>query len=103
VITNAVTGWGTSVFELAKLGERAVNLTRIFNIREGFTAKDDTLPDRFYHPQTSGALSSTSVDRDELNEAVKTYYKMMGWSSQGLPSREKLEDLDIGWAFDYLK
>lgn len=27
------------------LGERLNNLTRMFNIREGFTRKDDTLPE----------------------------------------------------------
>jgi aldehyde:ferredoxin oxidoreductase len=100
-ITNAITGWGTSVLELAKLGERAINLTRIFNIREGFTVEDDTLPDRFYHPQSSGALSTTAVDKDNLVKSVKKYYGMMGWSSDGIPSREKLEELDIGWAYSY--
>jgi aldehyde:ferredoxin oxidoreductase len=102
-ITKAVTGWETSVLELAKVGERAINLSRIFNIREGFTVKDDTLPERFYHPHTSGALSKTAVDRDELHRAIQIYYKMMGWSDEGIPSREKLEELDIAWAYNYLE
>ncbi|UCH02530.1 MAG: aldehyde ferredoxin oxidoreductase family protein [Candidatus Bathyarchaeota archaeon] len=102
-ITRAVTGWETSVLELAKVGERAINLSRVFNIREGFTVKDDTLPERFYQPHTSGALSKTAVDRDELHKAIQIYYKMMGWSNEGVPSREKLQDLDIAWAYNYLE
>ena len=101
-IVDAVTGWESSALELAKVGERAVNLTRVFNVREGFTAEDDTLPDRAYHPHTSGPLSETAVDRDDLHKAVRIYYRMMGWSSEGVPSREKLEELDIGWASNYL-
>jgi aldehyde:ferredoxin oxidoreductase len=101
-IVSAVTGWETSVLELNKVGERAINLTRVFNIREGFTPEDDTLPERFYHPHTSGALSKTAVDRDALQKAVQTYYKMVGWSEMGVPSHEKLEELDIGWANKYL-
>jgi len=102
-IVDAVTGWESSVLELAKAGERAINLTRVFNVREGFTAEDDTLPERAYQPHTSGSLSKTTMDRDELHKAVRTYYKMMGWSSEGVPSREKLEELDIGWAFNHFK
>ncbi len=69
-ITNTVTGWETSAIELAKVGERAINLMRIYNIREGFTVEDDTLPDRFYHPQTSDALSKTTVDKDKLQSCT---------------------------------
>lgn len=101
-ITDAVTGWETSVFELSRIGERAINLTRIFNVREGFTAQDDTLPERVYQPHTSGSLSKTAINREELHKAVQTYYKMMGWSTEGVPSREKLEELGIGWAYNYL-
>ena len=43
---NASTGWDMSVFELFKVGERANTLARLFNIREGFTKADDTLPQR---------------------------------------------------------
>jgi aldehyde:ferredoxin oxidoreductase len=101
-LVGAVTGWETSVLELGKVGERAINLTRVFNIREGFTREDDTLPERFYLPHTSGALSKTAVNRDELEKAVQTYYGMVGWSDEGVPTFEKLEDLDIGWASKHL-
>ena len=97
-IVRAVTGWNTTAWELMKIGERATTMARIFNIREGFKKQDDWLPERFFHPKTSGALSKTAIDPEKLRNAIDTYYKMMGWDENGVPTREKLEELDIGWA-----
>ena len=100
-IVRAVTGWNTSTFELMKVGERIMNMTRIFNLREGFTSDDDRLPDRFFQPHTSGALAETSIDIAKFNEAKKIYYEMMGWDKNGVPSKIKLDELDISWASNY--
>ncbi len=100
-IVRAVTGWNTSTFELMKVGERIMNMTRIFNLREGFTSDDDRLPDRFFQPHTSGALAETSIDLEKFSEAKNIYYEMMGWDKNGVPSKIKLDELDIGWANSY--
>ncbi len=100
-IVRAVTGWNTSTFELMKVGERIMNMTRIFNLREGFTSDDDRLPDRFFQPHTSGALAETSIDLKNFSEAKKIYYEMMGWDKNGVPSKIKLDELDISWANSY--
>jgi len=99
-IVRSVTGWNTTAFELMKVVERGNTLARIFNIREGFTEKDDWLPPRFFKPKTSGALRKTSVNPEELQKAKLTYYDMMGWTEQGIPKQSKLEELDIAWAAD---
>ena len=99
-IVRSVTGWNTTAFELMKVVERGNTLARIFNIREGFTEKDDWLPPRFFKPKTSGALSKTSVNPEELQKAKLTYYDMMGWTEQGIPKQSALEELDIVWAAD---
>ncbi|MDH5770234.1 MAG: aldehyde ferredoxin oxidoreductase family protein [Candidatus Bathyarchaeota archaeon] len=99
-IVQSVTGWNTTASELMKISERAINLARIFNIREGFTEEDDWLPPRFFQPKTSGALSSTAVNSEKLGKAKTIYYGMMGWNKQGVPTRTKLEELDIAWAAD---
>jgi len=99
-IVQSVTGWNTTAFELMKVSERAINLARIFNTREGFTEEDDWLPPRFFYPKTSGALSGTAIDSKKLRKAKTTYYGMMGWDKQGVPTRTKLEELDIAWAAD---
>ena len=43
---GAVTGWVTSSYELMRFGERRLHLMRAYNLREGLSADDDTLPDR---------------------------------------------------------
>jgi len=95
-LVNAVTGWETSVSELMQVGERAANLAQCFNLREGFTSADDTLPQRFFTPQASGPLQGVAPDADTFHKAVATYYEMMGWP-QGVPSAGKLGELGIEW------
>jgi len=98
-LVNAATGWGVSSFELMKMAERAINLTRVFNLREGLTAADDRLPERFFEPHPEGVLSDRGLDRGEVEEALHTYYGMMGWDRlTGVPGPDKLDELNIGWA-----
>jgi len=84
------------------VSERSINLTRVFNIREGFTEKDDWLPQGFFQPKTSGALSETAVNPEKLREAKLTYYNMVGWDDKGVPAPAKLDDLDITWTKEWL-
>jgi aldehyde:ferredoxin oxidoreductase len=101
-LVQAVTGWDVSMYELVEVASRTLNLARVFNLREGLTKDDDWLPPRFFQPQTSGALSETSVDPSELRQAIDTYYDMMGWNSDGVPSAGTLYGLGIGWAAKHL-
>ena len=101
-LVQAVTGWDVSMYELVAVAARTLNLARVFNLREGLTKDDDWLPPRFFKPQTSGALSETSVDSGELRQAIDTYYEMMGWNSSGVPLTGTLHDLGIGWAAKHL-
>ena len=94
-IVNSVTGWKTTAFELIKVSERATNLARLFNIREGFDRKDDVLPSRLLDPKINGALSTSSINIKDLEQAKDIYYKMAGWNKKGIPTPEKLMELDI--------
>ncbi len=95
---KAVTGWETSLFDLLKVGQRHANMARIFNLREGFTARDDTLPDRFFRPMEGGTLKGKSIDRQEFSKGLETYYEMMGWDAEtGVPAKTKLSELDLDW------
>jgi aldehyde:ferredoxin oxidoreductase len=95
---KAVTGWETSLFDLLKVAERHANMARIFNLREGFTARDDILPDRFFRPMEGGTLKGKKIDREEFSKALETYYEMMGWDPKtGVPKRAKLSELDLDW------
>jgi aldehyde:ferredoxin oxidoreductase len=92
-----------SEYELLKLGERALTLARVFNVRQGLTAEDDKLCERSYGPTQGGALSEGGIDPEELEQAMHTYYGMMGWDSEtGVPTVGKLQELGVGWAVEYL-
>jgi aldehyde:ferredoxin oxidoreductase len=100
---QAATGWNISAYELQKVGERALTLARLFNAREGLGRQDDRLALRSYGPTASGALVEGGIDPEALEAAMRTYYGMMGWDREtGIPSREKLAELDVAWAEAYL-
>ncbi len=79
--------------ELEKVGERVTTLTRMFNVREGFTKKDDTLPHRCLHePLPTGPAKGHVV---ELEEMRAEYYGLMGWDENGIPTKEKIRELGL--------
>ncbi len=100
-LVSSVTGWNTTFFEILKVGERAVNLARIFNLREGLTVQDDNMPKRFFTPHGSGPLQE-ALDPEAFQKAKETYYEMMGWPD-GSPSSGKLGELGIEWAVPVIK
>lgn len=97
---NAATGWDTTLWELIKVGERANTMARLFNLREGFTDKDDNLPDRMFQPLRNGKLEGIAVDRDEFDKALRTYYQMAGWDYNGVPTPAKLAELELEWVME---
>jgi aldehyde:ferredoxin oxidoreductase len=102
-LVQAATGFDVTSYELLKVGERALTLAQVFNAREGFTAEDDRLPDRSHGPTTSGALAEGGLDREQLQEAIRTYYSMLGWDREtGVPLADTLHELDVSWAAEYL-
>ncbi len=97
-LVNGATGWNTSVFELMRVGERALALARVFNAREGYSAKDDIIPERFYEAFNSGPLKDKKIGKQTMHQAIQTYYKMAGWDPErAVPTAEKLQELDLGW------
>jgi len=97
-IVGAVTGWETSAYEFLRWGERRNHLMRVYNLREGFSADDDTLPDRFFTESVPTRHSpATSLNREKFHEAIHTYYCMMGWDEAGHPRESTLLDFDLEW------
>lgn len=100
---QAVTGWKVSLFELMKVGERRINLMRIFNVREGFGRKDDRLPEKFFKPLVGeGPTAGVALDQVEFNNALDLYYQMMGWTNDGVPKSGKYAELGIEWVAEYI-
>ena len=99
----ATTGWNTSVLELWQAAERAYDMARAFNAREGLTSEDDQLPPRLHTPVPAGPAAQSAPTVEQMGQAVKTFYALMGWdSATAAPTRAKLEDLGVGWVADLL-
>lgn len=87
---------------LLLIGERIWNLERGFNVREGFSRKDDRLPQRFLHePLAQGPARGAVVELDQL---LADYYDLRGWDMRnGYPTRKVLERLDLKKVADDLE
>jgi aldehyde:ferredoxin oxidoreductase len=93
-ILNAVTGRDWTKEQLMKIGERKVNLERLFNLREGLTPAEDTLPWRMLHEPLPDGPSEGSVVN--LEPMLKEYYEVRSWDREtGHPTPEKLKELDL--------
>jgi len=94
-LLQALTGWNMSGDEVRRIGERIVNLERLFIGREGITRADDVLPQRFLRePLPNGGPSTGSTV--DLEPMLDEYYQARGWNVEtGLPSQEKLKELGL--------
>jgi len=76
-----------------RTGERIFNQERLFNLKAGFTAKDDALPKRMLEePMPEGPAKGMVVHLDEM---LPEYYKVRGWNASGVPTLEKLHELGL--------
>ena len=92
-------GWECTMFELMKVGERRINMLRQINVRQGFSSKDDTLPQRLFEELPDGPAKGRSVDKESFSEMRAQYYELLGWDDvSGNPRDGKLRDLGLEWA-----
>jgi aldehyde:ferredoxin oxidoreductase len=95
-MVRAVSGWDMSVEELERVGERVINLERLFNVREGVRRKDDVLPWRVMHePIPDGPSAGMRCPPEELSMMLDRYYALRGWDADGVPTSERLGALGL--------
>jgi len=94
-IVSSTTGWESSLFELWKLGEKRINMYKLFAQREGISSNDDILPERFFNPIENGPKKGVSINKKEFIEARNMYYKIAGFNEKGIPLSSKLLELDL--------
>ncbi|MBN1830150.1 MAG: aldehyde ferredoxin oxidoreductase family protein [Deltaproteobacteria bacterium] len=92
-LLNAATGADYSLEELVKAGERIINAERLFLVKAGFSRKDDTLPPRMLQEPLPDGHAKGHVVR--LEEMLTEYYRLRGWNQNGVPTEEKLRELDL--------
>ena len=98
-MVRAVTGWDITIEELMAVGERRLNLFRTFNAREGLDRKDDKLPKKFFKQlQGAGPTAGIALTHEEIESSIDEYYRLAGWTNNGIPTQQTMERLDIAWA-----
>jgi aldehyde:ferredoxin oxidoreductase len=89
---EAVTGKSVLKEDFLKIAERIETLIRMFNNREGFTRKDDTLPYRTLNePLPDGPAKGQCIGEENLNRMIDEYYSLRGWDASGIPTEETLK------------
>jgi len=92
-LLSAVCGLDFSAGDLMKVGERTWNMERLYNLREGFTHADDTLPKRMLaEPVPAGPSQGHTV---RLEGMLEEYYQFRGWDEKGVPKGAKLRELGL--------
>jgi aldehyde:ferredoxin oxidoreductase len=95
---SAVTGENFTADDLMMVGERVWTLERLYNLREGFTKEDDTLPARLLdEPVSDGPSKGFTV---KLAPMLEEYYAFRGWDKDGVPKPEKLKELSLDFAIE---
>jgi len=95
---SAVTGEHFTAENLMMVGERVWTLERLYNLREGFTKADDTLPNRMLNePVAEGPSEGFTVKLDPM---LEEYYAFRGWDQNGVPKPEKIKELSLDFAIE---
>ena len=94
---SAITGMDWTDEEIAKAANRIFTIEKMFNYREGFDIKDDTLPAKFFENKfTVGDHKGAIVNKYEFKKNLTDYYKERGWDTRtSKPKDETLKKLDL--------
>jgi aldehyde:ferredoxin oxidoreductase len=93
---SGVSGQEYGIHELLAVGARAQTLARLFNLREGFTAADDRLPQRVMTAFDSGPIAGSAIAGEELERFKRRFYEVMQWDPEtGAPTAECLRELGL--------
>ncbi len=95
-LVNMATGAGYTADELKQVGARSWTMERLFNLREGLSKKDDTLPERLFTvPIHDGPSKGAVVNKADFDKELEEYYKLWGWTADGVPTKQALDALGI--------
>jgi aldehyde:ferredoxin oxidoreductase len=84
--------------QLMEIGERIYTIERMFNLREGFSRKDDALPERYFEESTPIGLpiaKNKRIDKKKFNRMLDEYYALHEWDNNGVPTNETMQKLRL--------
>lgn len=106
---SAVTGNEVDASQLKRAGERAWNIYKVLNVREGQSRKDDTFPHAWLEPLKSehgeillkDYFGTKALTAEDLDIMLDDYYDERGWEvERGIPTKKKLKELGLGYLIE---
>jgi aldehyde:ferredoxin oxidoreductase len=94
-LLRPVTGWDVTAEELRTLARRVVTAKKLYNVREGWTRAEDTLPRRFLSEGLPAGDGEALLPRERLEAMVAAYYEDRGWDRGGNVPRSLAESLGL--------
>jgi len=97
-LIQLATGMEFNKAQLMEVGERICTVERMFNLREGFSRKDDTLPERYFKEPTPIGLPKVKgkkIDREKFEKMLNEYYALHKWDENGVPKKKTLKKLRL--------
>jgi aldehyde:ferredoxin oxidoreductase len=95
-LMRCVTGWDVTAQELRIASQRIITAKKLFNVREGWTKEEDTLPRRFLSEALpAGSSASACLPRDRLETMIQSYYGARGWDDSGQVPRTLVDALQL--------
>ncbi|MGM0687698.1 MAG: aldehyde ferredoxin oxidoreductase C-terminal domain-containing protein, partial [Promethearchaeati archaeon] len=76
---------------------RVATLSRLFNVREGISRKDDKLPPRLWEPETQGPREGMKsfISKEDFEKSLDRFYELRAWNNNGIPTKETIEKLGL--------
>jgi len=95
-VYTMITGWEMTPDDLRMAGERINNLKKLFNIREGWSRHDDTLPPRVLQEKlATGVAAGVGLTQEELDYMIGGYYRARDWTEDGQIPESKLAQMGL--------
>jgi aldehyde:ferredoxin oxidoreductase len=92
-LVACVTGLEIDEAELTTIAGRTLSLVRTINTQMGLRRKDDSIAKPFF--KLSPLPAFKSLDPDLFDRWIDRYYELKGWNSEGVPTRETLQELGL--------
>ncbi len=94
-LIHAAVGWDYTEADIEAVGKRVIDMERMFNIREGLTMADDTLPKRYFDdPSKLKIAKGHHIDRKEFDGMLSRYYELRNWTEDGMVKPERRAELE---------
>jgi len=100
-LISCTTGMDISEAELTTIARRTLNLVRALNVRSGVRRKDDTVSKLFF--QKTAPAPYQTLDPDRFNKWIDRYYELRGWNSEGIPTKQTLQELGLDYVWQDLE